>query len=48
MKRVAIFASGSGTNAQRIIEFFKDHPEIAVSIVLCNKPDAFVLTCDAF
>jgi phosphoribosylglycinamide formyltransferase 1 len=43
MKKIAIFASGSGTNAQRIIEYFKDHPDISVSIVLCNKPDAFVL-----
>jgi phosphoribosylglycinamide formyltransferase 1 len=43
MKKLAIFASGSGTNAQRIIEYFKGHPEISVSIVLSNKPDASVL-----
>jgi phosphoribosylglycinamide formyltransferase 1 len=43
MKKIAIFASGSGTNAQRIIEYFKGHPEISVSMVFCNKPDAIVL-----
>ena len=43
MKRIAIFASGSGTNAQRIIEHFKDNAEIEVSIVLTNNSKAFVL-----
>jgi len=44
MKRVAIFASGSGTNAQNIIEYFKDNPELEVSLVLSNKKDAKVLS----
>jgi phosphoribosylglycinamide formyltransferase-1 len=44
MKRIAIFASGSGTNAQNIIEYFGGNPEIEVSLVLSNKPDAKVLT----
>jgi phosphoribosylglycinamide formyltransferase-1 len=43
MEKIAIFASGSGTNAQRIIEYFKGDPSISVGIVLSNKPDAFVL-----
>ena len=43
MKRVAIFASGSGTNAQKIIKYFRDHKNIEVSLVLSNNPDAFVL-----
>jgi len=42
-RKIAIFASGSGTNAQRIIEYFSKTPEITVSLVLSNKPDAFVL-----
>lgn len=42
-RKIAIFASGSGTNAQRITEYFSNHPEIAVSMILSNKPDAFVL-----
>lgn len=43
MTRIAIFASGNGTNAQRIMEYFKDDTEIGVSLVVSNKPDAFVL-----
>jgi phosphoribosylglycinamide formyltransferase-1 len=42
-RHIAIFASGSGTNAQRIAEYFSGHPEIAVSMILSNKPDAYVL-----
>ncbi|PHQ31323.1 phosphoribosylglycinamide formyltransferase [Leeuwenhoekiella nanhaiensis] len=43
MKRIVLFASGSGTNAQRIIEYFKDHTDIEVVLVLSNKPKAQVL-----
>lgn len=43
MKKIAIFASGSGTNAQNIIERFLKHPEIRVELVLSNKKDAYVL-----
>jgi len=42
-KRIAIFASGSGSNAQKIMEHFKKHNEAEVAIVLTNNPDAFVL-----
>jgi phosphoribosylglycinamide formyltransferase 1 len=42
-RKIVIFASGSGTNAQRIIEYFSDHPQITVSLVLSNKSDAYVL-----
>ncbi len=41
--RIAIFASGRGSNAQKIIEFFQDHGEIAVVLVVSNKKDAPVL-----
>jgi phosphoribosylglycinamide formyltransferase-1 len=44
MEKIAIFASGNGTNAQRIIEYFKDHPSISVELVLSNNPESFVLT----
>jgi phosphoribosylglycinamide formyltransferase-1 len=44
MKSIAIFASGSGTNAQNIIEYFKDSASIKVCRIYANKPDAFVLT----
>lgn len=43
MKRIAIFASGSGSNAQKIIEYFHKNQEVEVSIVLSNRPDAYVL-----
>lgn len=43
MKKIAIFASGSGTNAQRIIEYFKDHKDISVELVLSNNPQSYVL-----
>jgi len=42
-KRIAIFASGSGSNAQKILEYFKDNNLAEVSIVLSNNPDAYVL-----
>jgi len=42
-KRIAIFASGSGSNAQKIMEHFKKHPEAEVALVLTNNSDAFVL-----
>jgi phosphoribosylglycinamide formyltransferase 1 len=43
MKRIAIFASGSGTNAEQIIRYFKEGDEIEVSLVMSNNPDAYVL-----
>ena len=43
MKKIAIFASGAGSNADKIIERFKAHPSIAVELIVCNKPGAGVL-----
>ena len=42
-KRIAIFASGSGSNAQKIMEHFKYSDLAEVAIVLSNNPDASVL-----
>ncbi|HEY1024100.1 MAG TPA: phosphoribosylglycinamide formyltransferase [Sphingobacteriaceae bacterium] len=42
-KRIAIFASGSGSNAQKIMERFKKHDDGEVALVLTNNPDAYVL-----
>jgi phosphoribosylglycinamide formyltransferase-1 len=42
-KHIAIFASGSGSNAENISRFFVGHPTIEVSLFLTNKPDAFVI-----
>ena len=41
--KVAIFASGSGTNAERFFEHFKNHKQIEVALLLSNNPKAFVL-----
>lgn len=43
MVRIAILASGSGTNAQRLMEHFKDHPLAEVALVASDQPDAYVL-----
>lgn len=42
-KRIAIFASGSGSNAQKIMEHFKYSSLAEVTLVLSNNPDAYVL-----
>jgi phosphoribosylglycinamide formyltransferase-1 len=42
--RLAIFASGNGSNAQRIAEYFTMHPTIRVCLILTNNADAFVRT----
>jgi phosphoribosylglycinamide formyltransferase 1 len=43
MKNIAIFASGSGTNARNIAEYFNHSELVRVSLILSNRPDAFVL-----
>jgi phosphoribosylglycinamide formyltransferase-1 len=43
MKRIALFASGAGSNARRIMEAFRDSESIEVSLVVCNNPDAGVI-----
>lgn len=42
-KRIAIFASGSGSNAQKIMELFKHSSEVEIALVLTNNPEAYVL-----
>ncbi len=41
--QMAIFASGTGSNAQKIIEYFNDNPQIKVGLIVSNKPEAGVL-----
>ena len=43
MKRIAIFASGSGTNAENIITYFQKNTKAKVVLVLSNNPKALVL-----
>lgn len=41
--KLAIFASGKGSNAQKIITHFRWNPDIKVVLVVSNKSDAGVL-----
>lgn len=43
MKRIAIFASGAGTNAQKIIEYFLNSKEIVVDSLWSNDENAYAL-----
>ena len=43
MITIAIFASGAGSNAAKIIEEFKNHPTSRIALIVCNKPGAGVL-----
>ena len=43
MKRIVIFASGSGSNAENLIEFFHNSDNASVIQVLTNNPHAKVL-----
>lgn len=41
-KNIAIFASGSGTNAENIINYFRNNPRISINLIVTNREDAFV------
>ncbi len=43
MNNLALFASGSGTNVQNIIEYFKKNTFINIECILSNRKDAYVL-----
>jgi phosphoribosylglycinamide formyltransferase-1 len=43
MTRIALFASGSGSNVENIVRYFQQHKEVDFTKVYCNKPDAYVL-----
>ncbi len=42
-KHIAIFASGAGSNARKIIEYFKNSATVKVALIVCNNPRAAVL-----
>ncbi len=42
-KKIAILASGNGTNAENIIRYFRSRGTAEVSLVLTNRPTAYVL-----
>jgi phosphoribosylglycinamide formyltransferase-1 len=41
--KIAIFASGGGTNAEEIIKYFQNHPLAEVVLLLSNNPEAYAL-----
>lgn len=43
IRRIAIFASGAGSNAARIIEYFSQSEEVSVAMICCNKEGAGVI-----
>ena len=43
MINIAVFASGAGSNAKKIIDYFKDHQLARVALIVCNNPRAGVL-----
>lgn len=43
MIRMAMLASGTGTNVENFIRYFSGHHQIEVALVISNKPDALVL-----
>ena len=43
MKNIAIFASGTGSNAKKIVEHFSNNATISVGLIISNKPTAKVL-----
>ncbi|MEM8527083.1 MAG: phosphoribosylglycinamide formyltransferase [Bacteroidota bacterium] len=43
MTKIAIFASGRGSNARKIMDYFRDKSEVEVALIVSNKQNAPVL-----
>ncbi len=43
MKRIALFASGNGSNAENIIDYFSEKNSVEVALILTNNKNAFVI-----
>ena len=43
MNNIVIFASGSGTNAAKIVDYFSKRKDVRVKLIVCNNPNAKVL-----
>ena len=41
-KKIAVLASGSGSNAENIALYFSKHADIEIALFISNKKDAFV------
>jgi phosphoribosylglycinamide formyltransferase-1 len=42
-KKIALFASGSGTNAQNIIEYFINNEQVDIDSLWSNNPNSYAL-----
>jgi len=42
-KKIAIFASGGGSNAEVIIQHFKNNPKGEIALIVTNNPDAYIV-----
>jgi len=42
MKKIALFASGNGTNVQQIAEYFKNNNNVNIELIIVNKKDTYV------
>ena len=47
MIHLAVFASGTGSNTRKIIDYFRHHSSIAISLIVSNQPAAGVLSIAA-
>lgn len=43
MIKVAIFASGSGSNAENLVQYFSKNNDVKIVSIYCNNPQAFVI-----
>lgn len=43
INKIAVLASGSGSNAERLVRFFKEDPLVSIELILSNNKSAFVL-----
>ena len=43
MTNIAVFASGKGTNAEAIIEYFRKSREISIELIVSNNPESGVI-----
>ena len=42
MARIALFASGSGSNVENIVQYFSNNNELVFPVIISNRSDAFV------
>ncbi|MFN8438916.1 MAG: phosphoribosylglycinamide formyltransferase [Cytophagales bacterium] len=43
MKRIVLFASGSGSNVENIANYFANRTDVQIEAVYCNNPEAYVI-----